>query len=133
MFKKHLFHGLTAGVLAAIASSVWNYVYSEELMLVDFSSVVGVKEIIGACIFSSVLASVGYFVSLKFLKGNADIIFNLLFAVITIASLGMPVLHILPETIEYDIQTLFPSLVLPMHFFPVVGWHTVKPLFFKNK
>jgi hypothetical protein len=34
--------------------------------------------------------------------------------------------------LDIEAPELFPGLVVPMHFFPALGWFTLKPLFFRS-
>ena len=124
--KTVFFHGILAGVLAAIASVVYNNVYTAALV-VDFSKVVNIGGIIGTSIFGCVLASFGYHFFSKMVRSNTDVWFNTVFLVLTYASCVGPFSASLPM----DIQSpeLFLGLTIPMHFFPIMFWLAVKPLF----
>ena len=124
--KQVLFHGLTAGLLAAAASVVYNSAYSTA-MVADFSKVVNVAGIFGACIFSCVAASLGYHFLRKLNFGYTDVLFNIIFLVITFASFYAPFAMSLPVDIESP--ELLVGLVIPMHLFPVLFWLATKPLF----
>jgi hypothetical protein len=129
MFKKSLLLGLVSGVLAGIASVIYQHVYKTSLG-VDFTDIVKPANIISACLVGGVLAATGYWLLDKWLKAKGEIVFNFLFAILSFASILGPIAMKLPLTV--DSPELFPGLVVPMHFFPALGWFTLKPLFIKQ-
>lgn len=135
MFKKYLILGLISGLLAGIAGAGWNWAYTDMLMggYIDFSEMIDYPAIFGASMFGTVLASVGYFLFHKFMPKANEALFNIVFAGITMASLFGPLQMEFPESIPVDFQGYFYGIPFPMHFFPIVGWLTLKPLFFKDK
>ena len=66
MFKNHLLHGLTAGILSGVACYVFYILLKDEFMY-DFSEIISSMNLFGACIFGCLLASLGYYSSLKVL------------------------------------------------------------------
>ncbi|HEV2482045.1 MAG TPA: hypothetical protein VGS79_20410 [Puia sp.] len=129
MFKRALFLGIVSGLLAGIAGILYARVYYTANEA-DFSKVVTSVKIISGSLFGGVLAAIGYTLLAKTLKTRGEIVFNLLFTVISFASLLLPIAYKLPLTIETP--ELFPGMVIPMHFFPALGWYTLKPLFIKD-
>ncbi len=127
MLRKVLLPGLAAGILAAIASLVYQKIYITALGP-DFSSVISTGGIFIASIGGTLLASLGYFLLDKWLKARAPIIFNLLFVVFSFASIIGPISVSLPLTLEAP--ELFPGLTVPMHFFPALAWFCLSPLFY---
>jgi predicted membrane channel-forming protein YqfA (hemolysin III family) len=123
--KTTFFHGITAGVLAGLAASVYNYAYSAAL-LVDFSAVINPVAIFGSSIFGCLLASLGYHFFSKWVRANTDVWFNILFLGLTFASFAGSFAANLPSTVETP--ELFAGLSVPMHLFPVVFWLAIKPL-----
>jgi hypothetical protein len=89
-------------------------------------------KIISATLFGGILAAVGYTVLVRTLKTRGEIVFNLIFTLISFASLMLPIAYKLPLTIDPTELPLFPGMVIPMHFFPALGWYTLKPLFIKT-
>ena len=65
------------------------------------------------------------------LYNKGEIIFNLSFSILSFASIIIPIAAKLP----LDVQNpeLFPGLTVPMHFFPALGWYTLKPIFIKEQ
>ncbi len=76
------------------------------------------------------LAAIGFWLLDKVLKAKGEIVFNLLFSIISFATLLAPFAVKLP--LDLDTPELFPGMVIPMHFFPALAWFTLKPLFIKG-
>jgi hypothetical protein len=129
--KTHFFHAIIAGTLATIVNLIHNSCYSNAY-LADFSSVVNTGSIIGASFFGCILASVAFYFSRKLLKLKGEIIFSILFFILSFASFFGPYYVTLPETIDVDNQLLFAGLVLPMHLFPALAWFVTKVFFTKS-
>jgi hypothetical protein len=131
MFKNHLLHGLTAGILSGVACYVFYILLKDEFMY-DFSEIISSMNLFGACIFGCLLASLGYYSSLKVLPTKyREIVFNLVFSILIFASLVSPMLHKLPLDFDEYLTVIFPTYAMTMHFFPALIWYTVKPLFVK--
>ena len=131
MFKRALYLGIVSGLLAGIAGLIYAHVYYSANEA-DFSKVVTSVKIISATLFGGILAAVGYTVLVRTLKTRGEIVFNLIFTLISFASLMLPIAYKLPLTIDPTELPLFPGMVIPMHFFPALGWYTLKPLFIKT-
>jgi ABC-type branched-subunit amino acid transport system permease subunit len=129
MFKKALLLGIVSGLLAGIAGLIYAHLYFT-INEADFSKVASTVRILSSSIFGGVLAAIGYTAFLKWLKDKGEIVFNLLFTILSFASLLLPIAFKLPLKIETP--ELFPGMVIPMHFFPALGWYTLKPLFLKK-
>ena len=130
MFKKHLLHGLIAGLLSGIACYVFYTVLKDEFMY-DFSKIISAMNLFGACMFGTILASMGYFLSLKLAPKYGEIIFNLVFALLVFASLISPMMFKLPLDFDEYLTMIFPTYAMTMHFFPVVIWYAIRPLFIR--
>jgi hypothetical protein len=129
MFKKALFLGIVSGLLAGAAGLLYAHLYFK-INEADFSKVASAVRILSSSLFGGVLAAIGYTALVKLLKDKGEIFFNLLFTILSFASLLLPIAFKLPLTIETP--ELFPGMVIPMHFFPALGWYTLKPLFLKE-
>ncbi|UYQ92230.1 hypothetical protein MKQ68_19270 [Chitinophaga horti] len=129
MFKKLLLLAIISGVLAGVASLAYAKVYAENTAG-EFPSVVTTSGIFITCIGGTLLAAIGYWLLHKLLKQRTEPVFNLLFTILSFASLLGPISHRLP--LEIEMPELFLGLTVPMHFFPALGWFTLKPLFFKS-
>ena len=126
MFKKIFFQSLLAGILASIAGLIYNRIYLFAT-LADFSKVLNTGSIIGLNIMVCIVAGMIYWALVKSLKKRGDILFGFLFSIISFACVMIPISISLPLKIQSP--ELFPGLGVPMVFFPVVAWFTVKPLF----
>ena len=121
-------HGLLAGLVSAIVCLFYSEVYSTSLR-VNFSDVINIFSVMGTCLFGSLIASTGYyFLSTKLSDGDVtDVLFNITFLTLTFLSCIYPFSVQLP--LELDSPELFPGLVIPMHFFPVLFWIAFNPIF----
>ncbi len=129
MFRKIFIHGLVAGILSAIACIIYQRIHFYQTEA-DFSKVLNIKTMIAGSLLACGLAAIGYWLLVKWLKTKADIVFNLVFSILSFASIIYPVSFTLPLTIQFP--ELFPALAIPMHFFPALAWYTIKP-FFKSE
>jgi len=129
MFRKALTLGIVSGVLAGIAGLIYAHLYYS-INEADFSKVVPSIRIIASSLAGGVLAAIGFTLLNKWLKSNGEIVFNLLFSIISFASLLMPIAYKLPTSLETP--ELFPGMVIPMHFFPALAWFTLRPLFIRH-
>lgn len=124
--KRTFFHGIVAALFAAPASLIYNKVYSTALM-VDFSPVINNVSIIAASTFGCLVASVGYYFFSKWVKNKTDVWFNIIFLLLTFATLVASFSITLPLTVQNP--ELFAGLSVPMHIFPCLFWLATKPLF----
>jgi len=126
MFRRIFFHGLTAGILSAIAAIIYNRIYYFATE-VDFSKVLNMGSLIGINLIICLLAAFLYWGLIVWLKNKGEIVFNFIFSIVSFACVMVPISITLPLSITYP--ELFPGLAVPMVFFPVVAWHTIKPFF----
>lgn len=130
MLKKLLILGVVSGVLAGLAGYIYQKVYVE-ILGEGFLNIVKPVNIFAASLIGTIVAAFGYFLLSKVLKGYTEIVFNLLFSIITFATLIGPISFQMPVD-ELAPPELFPGLAIPMHFFPALAWYTLKPLFAKS-
>jgi len=124
--------GVLAGALAGVVSVVYQIVYSLN-MDVDFSEIAKPLMIVITTLIGTILAGFGYWFLKKFnwFGTKTDVVFSVLFFVLSFVSIygtfGAP----LPDgTLQPE---LFPGLVIPMHFFPMLFWLIMKSIFENNK
>ena len=129
MFKKALLLGIVSGLLAGVAGLIYAHLYYS-INEADFSKVASSVRFVASSLAGGVLAAIGFTLLTKWLKGNGEIVFNLLFSILSFASLLSPIAYKLPTTLETP--ELFPGMVIPMHFFPALAWLTLKPLFIRH-
>ena len=134
MFKNSLALGVVAGILSGLACTVFAYVY-KEAVTVDFSPVISTFNYFGACLFACVLASLGFYIFNKVLKKYGEIIFNILFIILSFASILFPLMYSFPPDLEVKdvdmITSYFQPFAMTLHFFPALIWFAVKPIFIK--
>jgi hypothetical protein len=126
MFKNHFYHGLTSGVMAAIAAIIYNRIHYFATEA-DFSDIINVGTMAGFNLVISLLISISYHFYIRVFKHKRIIIFNLMISILSFAAIIIPVSVTLPLSIKNP--ELFPGLAVPMMFFPALAWFTLKPLF----
>jgi tellurite resistance protein TehA-like permease len=139
MFKNYFFLGIATGIVASGGSIAYSSFYNHELF--DFSLVVGPVMIVATCLFVAVAASVVAWVFDKVLKSWGEFVFNSFFAVVSMASIMLPIKFEIPpalltqlhESTFEGVEMFFPIFAIPMHFFPVLSWFALKPLFFRKR
>lgn len=128
-WKQTLIMGIVGSLLTSLASIIYLNIYKEAL-IVDFSKVAGISNIIAACSIGCLLMAVGYKLAIKW-KGTKTIGWlNIVFTVFSFATIAGVMGFNLPMEIESP--ELFPGMIIPMHFFPVLSILTIYP-FFKIK
>jgi ABC-type branched-subunit amino acid transport system permease subunit len=130
MFKKALILGIISGLLAGLAGLIYAHLYYS-INEADFGKVASSVRIVAGSVAGGVLAAIGFTALDKWLKDKGEIVFNLLFTILSFASLLTPISYKLPTTLETP--ELFPGMVIPMHFFPALAWYTLKPLFIRQR
>lgn len=124
-FKNITLLALISGLLAAIASVIFNKIYTEAFY-VDFSSIISITGIIASTLFGTILMSLGYWLFLKVFKSKGIFLYHLIIVILSFITIIGPLAAELPHEIDYP--ELFPGLTIPMHFFPVLAWLACKPL-----
>lgn len=130
MFKRIFFWGLTAGILSAVASIIYQQIH-EFATYTDFSKVLGIPVIIAVNLIGGLLAAIAFWICVKLFKKNSELIFNLLLSMGSFASVIYPIFYFkLP--LDIPMPEMFPLLTVPMHFLPAIAWFTIRPLFAKK-
>jgi integral membrane sensor domain MASE1 len=124
--KKAFFHGITAGILAAVAGIIYFNIYQNTLGT-EFNKIVNIGSITGVSIIACMLIALSYWSLEKFNKEKWKGILNIVITLLSFASIISPISMSLP----FDIKNpeLFPGLVVPMHFFPALAFFCVVPFF----
>jgi apolipoprotein N-acyltransferase len=127
--KKAFFHGISAGILAALAGIIYFKIYQSTLGT-EFDKIVNIGTISGVSVIACMLMALSYLMLEKFNKERLKGWLNIVIALLSFASILSPISMSLP----LDIKTpeLFPGLVIPMHFFPALAFFCLAP-FFKGK
>ena len=126
---KTIIHGLAAGALASLASVIYFNLYQGTL-LTAFDKIINVGAIIASSVIGCLLMALAYFFADKIKKVKLKGILNILFLVLSFASIISPIAMSLPLDIESP--ELFPGLVIPMHFFPALAFLALVPFFEKK-
>lgn len=121
--------GVAGSLLSSLASIIYLNIYKEALV-VDFSKVAGISNIIAACSIGCLLMTIGYKLVIKW-KGTKTIGWlNIAYSVFSFATIVGVMGFNLP--LDTESPELFPGMIIPMHFFPVLSILTIYP-FFKIK
>jgi hypothetical protein len=126
MFKKIFFHSIISGILASAAGIIYDRIYFFATE-VDFSKVLNTGSIIGLNIMVCFAAGIIFFLLKKWMDKKGEIVFNFLFSIISFAGVMIPISISLPLKIQ--MPELFPGLAVPMVFFPVMAWYTIRPIY----
>lgn len=123
-WKQTFIMGLIGSLLSSLASIIYLNIYKEAL-IVDFSKVAGTLNIIAACSIGCLLMAVGYKLAIKW-KGTKTIGWlNIGFSVFSFATIAGVMSFNLP--IDTESPELFPGMIIPMHFFPVLSILSINP------
>jgi hypothetical protein len=128
-WKQTFLMGIAGSLLSSLASIIYLNIYKEALV-VDFSKIAGISNIIAACSIGCLLMAVGYKLAIQW-KGSKTIGWlNIAFSVISFATIAGVLGFNLP--LDTESPELFPGMVIPMHFFPILSVLTVFPFFKLN-
>jgi hypothetical protein len=130
MFKRHFFHGLLSGIMAATAAIIYNRIHFFATQT-DFSAIINTGTIISLNLIVCLIYSVLYYFILGIYKKKGIIISHILFSVLSFAAIIIPISVSLPLSVKNP--ELFPGLAVPMVFFPALAWYTFKPLFVREE
>lgn len=130
MSKKIIF-ALSSGLLAGVVSYLYGDMIQTQLVE-DYSKEVPTMAIFVSCLIGTTLATLGQWLFTKFIPKFGELIFGLLFAGFTTASLiGVLGFVFKGETTEAH-QYIFYCYAMPMHFFPFLAWYSLKSFFDKK-
>lgn len=128
-WKQAFIMGIAASLLSSLASLIYLNIYKEAL-LVDFSTIAGTSNVISSCFIGCLVMSVIYRLAFTWKGLKTMGLLNIVFSLISFASIAGVFGFNLP--IETESPELFPGMVIPMHFFPLLSILTIFP-FFKIK
>ena len=129
MLRKIILLGAVSGLLAGIASLIYQNVYASSLGE-SFASIAKPVGIVSISILAGLLASLLYYLLVRWFRAKGEAVFNFVFVLLSFASILGPFAMKLP--LEIEMPELFPGMVVPMHFFPALAWFTLKPLFLRS-
>lgn len=118
--------GSTSTILSVAACAVYNRIYSEAFY-VNFEKVIGLFDIMAACAIGCFLMATAYMAIIKWKGEQLTGWLNILFSVFSFISIIGVLGYNLPLDIEFP--EMFPGLVIPMHFFPVLSFLTIYPFY----
>ena len=124
MFRKHFYHGLTSGIMAALAAIIYSRIHYFATEA-DFSGIINLGTMISLNLIVCLIISIAYYFFTIMTKRT--IVFHLFISILSFAAVIIPISVSLPLSIRNP--ELFPGLAVPMVFFPVLAWFTFKPLF----
>ena len=121
--------GIAGSLLSSLASVIYMNIYNEALV-VDFSKVAGISNIIAANTIGCLLMALGYMFIINW-KGVKTIGWlNIVFSVLSFASIVGVMGFNLP--LDTESPELFPGMIIPMHFFPILSILVIFPFFKLN-
>jgi hypothetical protein len=130
MFKKHFYHGLTSGIMAALAAIIYSRIHYFATEA-DFSEIINPGTMISLNLIVCLIISIGYYFVVSISKKKRVLAFNLLISIFSFAAVIIPISVSLPLSVKNP--ELFPGLAVPMIFFPALAWFTFKPLFIMDE
>jgi hypothetical protein len=124
--RNHITHGITAGILSALAGIVYQNAY-EEAMFLDFSGVINSASITAASILGCLLMAASYLMVELLKKPRLKAWVNMVIIGVTFLSILAPLSMTLPLYVEFP--EMFTGLAIPMHFFPAMIFFGLSPFF----
>jgi hypothetical protein len=112
--------------MAALAAIIYNRIHHFATEA-DFSGIVNPGTMIGLNLVVCMIFSIAYYFFIRISKKKRILAFNLLISILSFAAVVIPISISLPLSVKNP--ELFPGLAVPMVFFPVLAWFTIKPLF----
>ena len=129
-WKQTFIMGIAGSLLSSLASIIYLNIYKEALV-VDFSKVAGIQNITAACSISCLLMAVGYMVFIKWKGVKVIGWLNIVFSIFSFASIAGVMGFNLP--LDTESPELFPGMIIPIHFFPLLSMLTIFPFFKLSK
>jgi len=130
MFKNHFYHGLTSGIMAALAAIIYSRIHFFASQA-DFSGIINPGTMISMNLIVCLIISIAYYFVVRISEKRGIIIFHIAVSILSFAAVILPISISLPLSVKNP--ELFPGLAVPMIFFPALAWFTFKPLFFFNE
>ena len=130
MFKKHFYHGITSGIMAAIAAIIYSRIHYFATAA-DFSAIINPGTMISLNLIVCLLISIAYYFFNISSGKRRIIVFHLVISILSFAAVIIPISISLPLSVRNP--ELFPGLAVPMIFFPAIAWFTFKPLFISDE
>ncbi len=125
-WKNLIFHGSLSSLLSSVSCIIYNTIY-KQAFYIDFSSVFGIPNMIAASTLACFLMAFVYQFAMKWNNAKFELGLNLVFAVLSFASIVGVFGFNLP--LELESPEMFPGLAIPMHFFPIISVISTLPIF----
>lgn len=125
-WKQTFIIGIAGSLLSSLACIIYFNIYKEALV-VDFSKIAGIPNIIAACSIGCFLMVVGYKFAISWKGTKAIGWLNIAYSVISFVTIAGVFGFNLP--LDTESPELFPGMIIPMHFFPVLSILTIIPFF----
>jgi hypothetical protein len=126
MFRRHFYHGLISGIMAATAAIIYNRIHFFATET-DFSGIINPGTMISLNLVVCLIFSIVYYFFTSKLKKAGIFVFHLTISILSFTAVIIPISLSLPLSIKNP--ELLPGLAVPMVFFPALAWFTFKPLF----
>lgn len=126
IWKKILALGLISTFVSSISCLVYAKIYTEAFY-VHFEKIISATNIVSASALGCFLMSIGYMFSLQW-KGEQSLKWlNIIYGVLSFAS----IIGVFQFSLPLDIESpeMFAGMAIPMHFFPILSILTVYPFF----
>ncbi len=125
-WKQAFIIGIAGSLLSSMASIIYMNIY-KEAFLVDFSKVASTTNIVASCIIGCMLMAICYKFAFQW-RGEKTIGWlSIAFSIFSFASIAGVFGFNLP--LDTESPELFPGMVIPMHFFPILSMLTILPFF----
>ncbi len=105
---------------------MYDKIYSDAFQL-DFNQILNAVGISISCLIGNFLMVLGYFLFIKFNLSKLLVVLNVIYAAISFGSIVGVLAFKLP--LEISFPDMFPGLAIPMHFFPIMTFLAIAPLF----
>lgn len=125
-WKQTFIMGIAGSLLSSLASIIYLNIYKQAL-LADFSEIAGITNIISACTIGCLLMAVGYKLAINRKGTKTTGWLNIVYSLLSFASVAGVFGFNLP--LDTESPELFPGMIIPMHFFPVLSVLTIFPFF----
>lgn len=135
-FSRSLLLAVASGILATVACLILQYAYKVATES-DFSLLIPWWKYLASCLIGCILASLGYFATMKVMPKSGEIVFNFLFAALSFASIALPMKMLIFKDPDMSEEALWAvgyvqPFAMTLHFFPIISWFTLKPIFIKK-
>lgn len=123
-WKQAFIMGIAGSLLSSLASIIYLNIY-QKAFVVDFGKIAGIPNVIAACSIGCFLMAVGYMLAVKWKGMKTTGWLNIAYSVVSFATIAGVFGFNLP--LDTESPELFPGMIIPMHFFPVLSMLTIFP------